>query len=150
MSVLRLIMRLYLWLFTTVRGEPRRAEAKQSDGDRGSHEENQGKMKALCHTHTLSSSDLCFLFHDGGQKLPFYNKTVITHTHTHNTKTYKTHKECVAVGWNLYQGWSDAFSGWTTEHEFWESNKGEVGVFERVEGHSVCKCVCVCVITAFN
>lgn len=32
-------------MFSTVRGEPRRAQAQQSDGDRGSHEENKGKEK---------------------------------------------------------------------------------------------------------
>lgn len=38
-----------LFLFTAVRGESGRAQAQQSDGDRGGHEENQGKMKTQCH-----------------------------------------------------------------------------------------------------
>lgn len=72
-------------MFSAVRGESRRAQAQQSDGDRGSHEENKGKKKyqtRLKPTHTplLTCAD-CTMMEDRNVTLELH------HTHTHNTKS---------------------------------------------------------------
>ena len=80
---------LTLWLFTTVRGESRRAPAQQSDGDRGGHEENQGKMarwsvsRPESQALTSSSSVLRWLV---WSMMEDWNLRIAQHNHTHNTK----------------------------------------------------------------
>lgn len=83
-------------MFSTVRGEPRRAQAQQSDGDRGSHEENKGKKKhqrpesnphTLLFLHVLM---MCSMMEDRNVTLELH------HNHTHNTKSVQlSHTICI-------------------------------------------------------
>lgn len=87
-----------VWLFTTVRGESWCASAQQSDGDCGSHEENQGKTKTQhcvfktvsIHTHPQSNGD-CFMME---HRNSIYNNIMYCHTQ---------YKECAAFGCPLYR-----------------------------------------------
>lgn len=116
-----------LSLFTTVCGESWRAQAQQSDGDCGSHEENQGKMKPLngpkysriliwywlyhgCFQSRITQST-SVLFLSWRREMCLYSNTIITHT---------TERVCgCQMKFVLEDVVTHAPTGQQRKHDFW-------------------------------